>query len=266
MLDSELGATEAVVEADEEGGTKRKGSLLSKFEVKKMSADVGATIASERRSFRRQNSMPDMLKTGTIKDRKGSPSAVAFSDMVKMTFSDTTFAKSLTPLLYDMMSPLISKTIETSVAATVEAAVSSVQTKVVNQMLESNIKLQESVTKQTQVIEKQNKLIETQGKIISEQEKTIAEKSTILESKLDTIDQLEMQVDYLTLELDSVKLELNDLEQYGRRNSIRLNNFSPPTIPKSEDQLTDVVTQFLNEKVLKDAGPLRNREIGRAHV
>ena len=44
-----------------------------------------------------------------------------------------------------MMSPLILKAIEVSVSATVEAAVKSVQDKVVDQMIESNKKLQESV-------------------------------------------------------------------------------------------------------------------------
>lgn len=82
---------------------------------------------------------------------------MAFSDMVKLTFTDPTFATSITPVLYDMISPLILRTIETSVSKTVEAAVKSVQSNVIDEMLESNKKLQESVSNQSKLIKRTNK-------------------------------------------------------------------------------------------------------------
>ena len=192
---SESGLETAGIETAEEGGTKRKGSPLSKADVKKMSAGIctPTVVGSERKMLRRQNSVPDMLKLGPAKERKANQSGVAFSDMVKMTFSDASFAKSKMPLLYDMMSPLIMKTIEASVAATVDAAVNSVQTKVVDQMLKSNKKLQESVAEQTRVITEQTKVIRAQEHLISDQEKAIADQASPLNSKSETIDRLEMQ-------------------------------------------------------------------------
>ena len=234
-----------------------------------MSADIGTptVLGSKRKTLRRQNSVPDMLKLGPAKERKANPSGVALSDMVKMTFSDASFAKSITPLLYDMMNPLIMKTIEASVAASVDAAVNSLQTKVVNRMLESNKqKLQESVAEQTRVIEEQKKVIRSQEHLISDQEKAIADQASLLNSKSETIDQLEMQVECLMVELDSAKFDLNDLEQYGRRSSIRFNSYNPSVNSIDEEQLTKSVTHFLNESVLKGGRSLQIRDIERCHV
>lgn len=61
---------------------------------------------------------------------------MAYSDMIKFNFNDPMFATSIMPLLNDMKSPLILKTIETSVSANVEAAVKSMQTKVIDEMIE----------------------------------------------------------------------------------------------------------------------------------
>ena len=192
--------------------------------------------------------MPDLNKMMS-KDKKGG--GIAFSDMVKMTFSEPSFVKTITPLLYDMMSPLISKTIEASVATTVDAAVKSVQSNVVKEMVESNKKLQKSVAEQTRVIQNQEKIIKRQEDLLNE--------------KNDTIEQLECQLSAMSLELDSVTAELNDLEQYGRRNSIRINNLKLLAPPKDEADLTKTVTHFLNEMVLKDARPLRTNDIDRCH-
>ena len=73
---SESGLETAVIETAEEGGAKRKGSPLSKADVKKMSADTGTptVVGSERKTLRRQNSVPDMLKLGPAKERKANHS------------------------------------------------------------------------------------------------------------------------------------------------------------------------------------------------
>lgn len=235
------------VENAEEGRSKRKGSPLTKEEVKKqLSTDRLSTL-------RRQNSAPDIPKLLSAKERKGS--GMAFSDMVKMTFTDPSFATSITPVLYDMISPLILSTIETSVSKTVEAAVKSVQTNVIDEMLESNKKLQESVSKQSRIIQEQTKVIEKQEKFLQDQNKTIKDQTILLHEKAEKIDQLEMQVDSLMVELDGLRYELNDLGQYGRRNSIRLNNFKIVMPLKSEEELTECVVNFLNERVLQLGDP-----------
>ena len=40
---------------------------------------------------------------------------MAFSDMVRITFSDPAFAESMVPIMHDMMSPLIQDTIKAAV-------------------------------------------------------------------------------------------------------------------------------------------------------
>ena len=112
--------------------------------------------------------MPDLNKMMS-KEKKGG--GIAFSDMVKKTFSEPSFVKTITPLLYDMMSPLISKTIEASVAATVDAPVKSVQSNVVKEMVESNKKLQKSVAEQTRVIQNQEKIIKRQEGLLNEKKR-----------------------------------------------------------------------------------------------
>lgn len=106
---SEIGA-ETMLTDSEEGGTKRKGSPLNKTEVKKLLAyDLGEAASStterksERRTLRRQSSLTDLPKLAPGKDKKGS--AMSFSDMVKLTFSNESFTTSITPVLYDMLTP-----------------------------------------------------------------------------------------------------------------------------------------------------------------
>ena len=62
-----------------------------------------------------------------------------------------------------------------------------------------------------------------------------------------------------------MKNELNDLEQYGRRNSVRLNNYRSIIPPKDEEDLTKSVMHYLNANVLRDARPLQLRDIERCH-
>ena len=264
--------SEGMLTESEEGGTKRKGSPLSKTEVKLLAHDIGdigesasqpAERKSERRVLRRQTSLTDLPKMTSSKDKKGS--GLAFSDMVKLTFNDASFTRSITPVLYDMMSPLILNTIETSVAATVEAAVKSVQAKVVDQIVESNRQLQESVKEQTRVVEEQRRVIEIQDQVIVDQKNAIEDQSKQLQEKTETIEQLEMQVDCLMLELDSVKNDLNDLEQYGRRNSIRLNNYISILPLKDEEQIIKSFVHYLNANVLRGDKPLQLKDIERCH-
>ena len=57
----------------------------------------------------------------------------------------------------------------------------------------------------------------------------------------------------------------NELEQYVRRNSLRISNFKMDSPPKDEQELTRVV-HFLNVQVLKgDGRVLDGRDIERCH-
>ena len=98
----------------------------------------------------RQTSLPNLVKAVPSKDKS---TKMAFSDMVKMTFNDQSFAKTMTPILFDMISPLIQKTI----ATTVDAAIGQIKTSVLDEMIKSNNELKFLVTEQNETIHEQNK-------------------------------------------------------------------------------------------------------------
>ena len=54
------------------------------------------------------------------------------------------------------------------------------------------------------------------------------------------------------LEIDSWKDALNNLEQYGRRNSIRIHNFKPDHPPVDEYGASDMVRNVLNTMILRE--------------
>ena len=239
-------SVEAMESDPVEASSKRKGSPLSKEDAKKQSVDPASPGP-----MRRQSSLPNIAKTSAT---KGKGSNMAFSDMVKITFNDPTFAKSVAPVMYDMLSPLIQDTIKSAV----KAVTSDLKTTVVDEMVKSNNELQQLVKDQTEIINTQALTIEKQKKLIDNQ-------NTLLDSKSARIEELECNTDYLLIEMDSLKAELNDLEQYGRRNSLRLNNFIPTTPTTDEHDLANSVCNFLNQKVLKGANPLNVRDIERCH-
>ena len=135
----------------------------------------------------------------------------------------------------------------------------------VDQIVVSNRQLQESVKEQTRVVEEQRRVIEIQDQVIVDQKNAIEDQSKQLQEKTETIEQLEMQVDCLMLELDSVKNDLNDLEQYGRRNSICLNNYISILPLKDEEQIIKSVVHYLNANVLRGDKPLQLKDIELCH-
>ena len=103
---------------------KRKGSPLTDNRIKK------------------QNSLPDISKLTTKEKKKIPPKT--FSDNLKMTLNDSAFSQSITPVLCEMMAPLLQETIKSSI----ESAIESLKLTILQPILDTNIKLQESVKKQ----------------------------------------------------------------------------------------------------------------------
>ena len=190
---------------------------------------------------------------------------MAFSDMVSLTFNDKSFAKKMAPVLHEMVLPLLQKTI----VDTVSQAVEGIKINVLDKMVESNNKLQETVAIQKSIITKQQTAIEDQKALIEKQEATIKQKLDVLSAKEETIRELECHNKYLTSEVDALKWGLDDLEQYGRRNSIRINNLKLVQSFDSFDNeydFTQEVLNFINEIVLKGQPPLEMKDIERCHT
>lgn len=183
----------------DESSNKRKGSPLSSNEPKKQ---VSASV--EGVTLRRRNSLSDLSKLSATDRKKLKPKTMAFSEMMKVSFDDQSFRESVTPILYDMICPMIEETIKATVSSTVTAAINSLRSNVIDDMIQSNRNLQESVRRQNEIINAQKETIEKQESIINE-------KNALTED-------LECQVNLLSAELDDLRFSVNDLEQYGRRN------------------------------------------------
>ena len=184
------------------------------------------------------------------KKLKGKPAS--FSEMINISFQDPSFKKSFTPILAEMVRPLIQET--------VNIAVEGIRSTVVADMIKSNESLQQTVKEQSRIIKEQNTIIDKQKSMINDQK-------ILLDSNNETIEQLQCSVHVLEGEIEELKLANNDLEQYGRRNSIRINNmiFDGPSPPADEQSLTLSVLNFINSDILKDVNPLFERDIERCH-
>lgn len=177
--------------------------------------------------LKRQNSLPNIRQLGEVKK------AMSFSDMLLVTFRDNSFVKGVVPILNDMMAPLIQNAIQSAV----RSAVDDMKTSVLDKLIETNEALQKTVTDQSETITRQKALIDTQARKI--------------DSKIAKVTELEREVQLLTDELDNMKMSLNDLEQYGRRNSLRINNLKL-NYNGEESDLTRAVVNFVNSVVLID--------------
>ena len=102
-------------------------------------------------------------------------------------------------------------------------------------ILDNNNKLQESLNQQSVNIDQQEKIIIDQGRQLS--------------INNDIIIELEAENRPLSTELDDMKVGLNDLEQYGRRNSLRFHNLKMDPSLKECD-MTHSMTKFIKKKNL----------------
>ena len=96
----------------------------------------------------------------------------------------------------------------------------------------------------------------------------IDEQKIMLDSNSNTTEELQCTVYSLTSEIDQLRLSHNELEQYERRNSLRINNLKfdgPGGPPQNEEQLTRAVLHFFNNEVLKGNRKLDVPDIERCH-
>ena len=174
--------------------------------------------------------------------------------MVIFSFKDKSFREGISPVLADMLSPLIGKTVYVALITAVKAAIEGLKSSVTEGMNKSNKDLQDTVTKQNKIIENQ---------------KSINEQKIMLDSNLSTTEDLQCNGHLLAAEVDQPRFSHNELEQYRRRNSLRINNFVLDTPVENEHELTRRVLYFLN--FLYTAGlkgvcrVLDERDIERCH-
>ena len=108
------------------------------------------------------------------------------------------------------------------------------------------------------------KTIDEQIKISEQQNKIIKEQADKLDGKTKLIDELEQKCDNLSAELNKVKVAVSDLEQYGRRNSLRFSKLGfDPKLP--ENELIKKTTAYINDRMLPNGPLLSESDIDRYH-
>jgi len=184
------------------------------------------------------------------------------SESMLAAFADPVFNTMVAPYMSKAMEPsmqgFIDKAVERAVQSTVEGLTRTLTDTLVssiNEIKVSNAKLLQSVSKQHDLIEKQQEIINSQ--------------KDQLKNQADKIQSLEDQVNEITKETGSLRLDMNKLEQYGRRNSIRIINMKlDETKDKSETELKEEVANFINDSMFpgSDDKPISPRDIDRCHA
>ena len=94
----------------------------------------------------------------------------------------------------------------------------------------------------------------------------IEDQKIMIDSNNATIEDLQYTVHLLEAEVDQLRLNHNQLEQYWRRNSLRINKLVLESPTDNELDLTRRVLRFLNTPVLKGEGRVLDlRDIERCH-
>ena len=94
------------------------------------------------------------------------------------------------------------------------------------------------------------------------------EQNIVLVSNSETREELQCTVHLLEGEIDQLRQKHKELEEYMRRNSLRINNMvlgGSLDPPKKEGVLTVSVLDFINRDVLKGEHTLVERDIERCH-
>ncbi len=139
--------------------------------------------------------------------------------MLLGTFKDSSFQEGVSPLISNLVSPMI----EAAIQRAVDSAVSKVQSEVVKPLVEANERL-------TRHVEEQQQSLKTQQHRIFE---------------------LERGHSFMCSEVENLKMSVNDLEQYGRRNNLRVSNMTLSPQDVNESDITKRTVEFINENVLK---------------
>ena len=189
---------------------------------------------------KRGRATPKAAPKATLKN------VASFYDMLTTTFKDPSFIAESGPFIQLMVAPLL----KTVVKDAISTAVGELKHSILDKMVESNTQLQEIVNKQIETINYMQTTLDGQRKELQE--------------KSETIKIMQDQIQSLTLKFDEVQSAQNDLEQYGRRNSLRISNFKFD--PKqSEAELTQKVVSFVNDILLTDGPPLDIIDVERCH-
>jgi len=235
-------------------------SMTDKRKKRKLSPSVKAAMMSKKLSqglgqggkkgitFAKTPKTPNPKTPKTlIKPQPPMP----FADAMLATLTEPTFVINAAPHMTTMMQPVIDAAIEKAVRTAVDATSRSTDS-TVRSIIESNRSLQETVQKQNEIIENQQKIIDSQTAQIN--------------TNTTKISQMEKEIKELTNETSALRLELNHVEQYGRRNSVRIQNMKIKQKDfETEAEMKSCITNFINDTLLSPEDNISEEDIDRCH-
>lgn len=183
-------------------------------------------------TLKKVNSMPDFSLTAS--GDTSSKSCASFMNNVATVFENETFVDRIAPSLHKLMAPVITLAINEAVTK----AVTQIEKDVIKPLQDQNKKLNLKV---------------------KESEEIIRSKDELLAQKNDQISKLQSDVSKLTKSTSKLTDKLDDLEQYGRRNSVRMYNVNCALYGNN---CLDAVVDVLHSKLKVSVGP---DDIDRCH-
>lgn len=187
----------------------------------------------------------DLVDSNDSPDTHGTISkqaAVNFSDMLIKTFQQKSFLNTFVPILATVMTPIIQ--------ASVDAAL-------------VGLRDTEAIDKLRKTVYEQSKVIDEQKIQIDRNKKKITELQHDSKGLSDTNIKLVKEVQMLFVENENMQFQLDNYEQYRWRNSIRINNLKLHPSVTTEDEMTEIVTDFINGHVLiADPGDSNEEALG----
>ena len=172
-----------------------------------------------------------IIEPTDLKDTPGvktKHTAMSFSDLLITTFQQESFLKSFVPIL--------------NIQSSVNAAIVGLKDAVV-------VPIHQAIGNLCKTVDKQNKIIEEQNTKIDQNKEKITKLQTSSTELSGTNLKLVKDVHELSVENEDLKLQLN-YEQYGRRNSVRISNLKIHPSIRTEDEMIEIVTDFINGNVL----------------
>ena len=200
-------------------------------------------------TLKKVNSLPDFSLTAS--EDTSSKSCASFLNDVATVFENETFIDRISPSLHKLMAPVITMAVNEAVTS----AVTKLEKDVIKPMQEQNKKLYLKVKESEEIIRSKDELLAQKNDQISKLESDVE----LLAQKNDQISKLESDVKTLTKSTSKLTDKLDDLEQYGRRNSVRMYNINCASY---NNNCLDAVVDVLQNKLKVSVG---SNDIDRCH-
>ena len=238
--------SEIIEELNESSEYNETMSQMSQSSQRSLSMDISTSTTPTAAKRKASPLYRTNVKQRAQTSRKSKSPSLSAESLIE-AFNNPSLISSITPAIQSIIVPTVKSAIDTAVSS----AVDTIKSGILKELIESNNKLKETIDTQMVIINKQQLQID-------DQRKKLIEKST-------EVNNLASKVKELTVENISIKTSLNDIEQYGRRNSLRFNNLKLD--PKlQEHDMTKAVVSFINTHILSpDQSKISEADIDRCH-